>query len=243
MTHPTPPAPFRTKRDERLPWISDKPQQPARGGNGDVAGWIAVAMVALAGASYWAGLRSVVPPEAQVAPPAPSEVYMSLPEARGAATDTADEAAAPLLGERAAPATSAAGEPAARSASVARPKSTSPVRAAPAGAKKQADLPSDPYPLWPANKIEDADGRVVRIGSFESEAAARKGWDKILAEYPGMARLQAVVVGSKSLRDGRTFYRLQVGTSSQAHSEVLCHRSSGLGLECNMVGLIVSESE
>jgi hypothetical protein len=36
---------------------------------------------------------------------------------------------------------------------------------------------------------------------------------------------------------GRTFYRFRVGTTSQAHSEVLCQRMHKIGLSCAVVGL------
>ena len=40
-----------------------------------------------------------------------------------------------------------------------------------------------------------------------------------------------------SLRNGRTYYRLQFGTSSQAHSAVLCQRMRTIGQSCVEVGL------
>ena len=36
---------------------------------------------------------------------------------------------------------------------------------------------------------------------------------------------------------GRTYYRLQMGTTSQAHSEVLCQRMRVIGQSCIVVGL------
>ena len=40
-----------------------------------------------------------------------------------------------------------------------------------------------------------------------------------------------------SLRNGRTYYRLQYGTTSQAHSEILCQRMRIVGQSCVVVGL------
>ena len=41
--------------------------------------------------------------------------------------------------------------------------------------------------------------------------------------YPAVAHLPAVV-GRTRNSNGRSFYRFQIGTTSQAHSEVLCQR-------------------
>ena len=55
--------------------------------------------------------------------------------------------------------------------------------------------------------------------------------------YPGMRRLQAVTTDIPSMRNGRTYYRLQFGTTSQAHSEVLCQRMKVIGQSCVVVDL------
>jgi hypothetical protein len=54
--------------------------------------------------------------------------------------------------------------------------------------------------------------------------------------YPAVAHLQATVVEVRNSR-ARTFYRFQIGTTSQAHSEVLCQRMEMIRLSCAVVGL------
>ena len=54
--------------------------------------------------------------------------------------------------------------------------------------------------------------------------------------YPALKRLPPVVVGSRNSQ-GRHFYRFQIGTTSQAHSEVLCQRMEKIDLSCAVVGL------
>jgi len=54
--------------------------------------------------------------------------------------------------------------------------------------------------------------------------------------YPGVRRLQAVVVETRNSH-GRPFYRFQMGTTSQAHSEVLCQRMQRIRFSCAVVGL------
>ena len=54
--------------------------------------------------------------------------------------------------------------------------------------------------------------------------------------YPAVGRLPATVVTDRNSR-GRTFYRFQIGTTSQAHSEVLCQRMQTIHFSCAVVGL------
>lgn len=79
-------------------------------------------------------------------------------------------------------------------------------------------------------------GPMVRVGRFATADDARKGWSLVLHRWPGMGRLPSVAVPIKSLRDGRTYYRLQVQTTSTAHSEVVCQRAHDLDQSCTVVG-------
>ena len=106
------------------------------------------------------------------------------------------------------------------------------VAAAPRPARMQA---------WPAIQSAGAYGRMVRVGTFYSRRQAKQGWARIVKVYPGMRNLRAVVVPSPSLRNGHMFYRLQFGTTSQAHSTVLCQRMRVVGQSCVVVGLPASQ--
>jgi hypothetical protein len=83
---------------------------------------------------------------------------------------------------------------------------------------------------------------MVRVGTFYSRRQAKQGWSRIVKVYPGMRNLRAVVVPNPSLRNGQTFYRLQFGTTSQAHSTVLCQRMRVVGQSCVVVGLPAGQS-
>jgi hypothetical protein len=89
---------------------------------------------------------------------------------------------------------------------------------------------------WNPRVFAGAAGRVVQIGAFGSVRQAKRGWWYMARAYPAMTRLPAVVRDSRN-SEGRTFYRFQVGTTSQAHSEVLCQRMRTIGLSCAVVGL------
>jgi hypothetical protein len=52
---------------------------------------------------------------------------------------------------------------------------------------------------------------------------------------PSLRRLPALVVPARSTRNGKIYYRLQMGTSSQAHSTVLCQRMRMIGQSCVVV--------
>jgi len=89
---------------------------------------------------------------------------------------------------------------------------------------------------WPPRVIRGAAGRLVQIGAFGSTHQAKRGWWFMVRSYPAMAHLPAVVRPTRNSH-GRVFYRFQVGTTSQAHSEVLCQRMLKIGFSCAVVGL------
>ena len=76
----------------------------------------------------------------------------------------------------------------------------------------------------------------MRIGAFGSRLQAKLGWRYMVGAYPGVAHLPATVVEVRNSR-GRRFYRFQIGTTSQAHSEVLCQRMQKIRFSCAVVGL------
>jgi hypothetical protein len=90
--------------------------------------------------------------------------------------------------------------------------------------------------IWSAWESAGASGRVVQIGAFGSRLQAKLGWRHMVRAYPAVKRLQAVVVESRNSR-GRHFYRFQIGTTSQAHSEVLCQKMQRIRFSCAVVGL------
>jgi hypothetical protein len=82
-----------------------------------------------------------------------------------------------------------------------------------------------------------ASGRMVRVGTYSSLRQGKLAWAKLARSFPAMKKLPAVVTDIPSLRNGRVYYRLQIGTTSQAHSEVLCQRMRAIGQSCVVVDL------
>ena len=77
---------------------------------------------------------------------------------------------------------------------------------------------------------------MVRIGAYGSLEKGKKAWSQLAQLSPSFKRLPAVVTDLPS-RTGRIYYWLQVGTTSQAHSEVLCQRMRSIGRSCLVVDL------
>ena len=219
---------------ERLPWLTDdRPKRSRRGPSLIALGVIAAVLVA--GASYWLGMQTApVDESAAVAP----STTIELPE--------------PIVGKTEAIPTEptvADAEPQRQAIPEAEPQRVTPTieRRAPVRAKRRvsarkpavtAAAPKKTAPrFWPVREVDGAAGRMVRIGTFATPRQAKKGWWKVVGTYPGMKRIQTLVVPVRSLRNGQTYYRLQMGTTSHAHSEVLCQRMRIVGQSCVVIGL------
>jgi hypothetical protein len=231
---------------DRLPWLPDEPERrPAKRRHNFVLAWALAAVTAVAGAGFWIGTQGLLqqpapapraaptttvrlpapqpaqapevrmaaqpevnpPPAPQVRPSPVHELKIAPPPARGT-HDEAGAAPASDKGEQASPA---------------------PAVAAPAAGFVM------PKP-WNPRIFAGASGRVVQIGAFGSVRQAKQGWWYMVRSYPAVSRLPAVVRPSRKSK-GRTFYRFQVGTTSQAHSEGLCQRMQRIHFSCAVVGL------
>ncbi|MEO6225538.1 MAG: hypothetical protein ABIO80_06775 [Sphingomicrobium sp.] len=238
---------------ERLPWLSDEPRlPPSRRQHGSFAAVIfaiaatAIAMAAVAGLAFWLGTRSA-PPAGARDPAAGTSATVALPPAQPTEPEVrikrapqVDAGPAPIvrpapqheLRIAAPPATSTAAPQTEATPARAPPPVTQIVqrpRVAPSTS-------AAPLAVWPARQAAGAYGRLVQIGAFGTRLQAKRGWWTMVRAYPGVSRLQAVVVAVRNSR-GRTFYRFQIGTTSQAHSEVLCQRMHRIRLSCAVVGL------
>ena len=227
---------------DRLPWLPDDPQPPRSGRRGSrLLPFAGVALAILAGAG-WLGLRNLpqqVPaPTRRVAPS--TTVSLPAPRATEPAVQTPERSEVtptPVRAVRSAPV---------REVRIVAPPKVAPAKSSPPQAepaKAEAVTPPPvavpkPVPLKPWNPrvAKGANGRLVQIGAFGSIHQAKQGWWYMALAYPGMRRLPAVVRPTRNSK-GRVFYRFQVGTTSQAHSEVLCQRMEQIRFSCAVVGL------
>jgi hypothetical protein len=231
----------------------------------ELAGWVVAAALLVAGVSYWLGTQSadqtpapsrpeatVTLPEARSDPDA-SPPIVEAPEVRPAPLPTVSAPKPTVRRERQAATGRRKLSPMEmRDSDLAKTVSEQEGASAQAAAKPEAVKAAPPKvaavpavrPLasreqlryWPARVSRGASGRLVQIGAFGSRQQAKLGWRRMKRAYPAVGRLQAVVVEARNSR-GRRFYRFQIGTTSQAHSEVLCQRMERIRFSCAVVGL------
>lgn len=241
---------------DRLPWLNDDPK-PARKDEWTSFLWTgAGAILLVAGASYWLGMSSAprepdlvasqaAPPtnvaipvaEKPAAPSVAAPVQKTVEPARVPAPVTI--APAPAVRPRINRIVANPAEPDDRR-TVIEEEGAEAETAATAEATAVEEAPevvAKPLSYWPASESEGAAGRVVRIGTFANRLQAKRAWWKVVKVFPGINKLNAVVAPVESQRNGRTYYRLQFGTTSQAHSEILCQRMRIVGQSCSVVGV------
>ena len=231
-----------TPEIDRLPWLTDEkaPKKPP------LPWWFVglglITIMAVAAVSFWFGMAQTQRPadlqptqsqaEVTTALPAPAPV-MPMPEVEQAPmpqVEPAPEAAPVFIRQQEEVRVAAA--PRARTVHrVNRAKASRPKAAA---AKRVPEKKTLSY----SNPWESADvsGRMVRIGAYGSLEKGRQAWSRLAQLSPSFKRLPAVVTDLPS-RTGRVYYWLQVGTTSQAHSEVLCQRMRAIGQSCLVVDL------
>jgi hypothetical protein len=249
---------------DRLPWLADEPSPRAprakRGGR-DVTPWAVAVMLVVAGASFWLGTRSEAPqelpntgqPSATVPlpqPRGPSQEVAAQPQVSPAPAPEVRPAPAPevrITPQRAIRLTRAEAAEVRRLAAERRTREVSRSASKPVA---KAGSGSTPVPVatastvarptslrtWQPRVVAGAAGRLVQVGAFGSVSQAKRGWWYMVRAYPAVAHLPAVVRPDRNSK-GRTFYRFRMGTTSQAHSEVLCQRMERIHLSCAVVGL------
>src|SRR5215218_9878080 len=216
---------------DRLPWLADEavPRKTM------FRWWMLSAVLALGavvyGMSYWFGVKTTqfaTPVETAVnqvsAPlPAPSVDPAPLPDVQPAPLP------APVV-VRQQQEVRIAIPRSERRTTVRKRTEEAPAKAAP----KVAEVRK---PLSFSNPWESAgvSGRMVRVGTYASLKQGKQAWSRLAKVYPAMKKLPAVVTDLPSARNGRVYYRLQIGTTSQAHSEVLCQRMKAIGQSCVVV--------
>lgn len=232
---------------DRLPWLPDEPAQraalaPRR--SRDLKGWAATSVLLVAAVSFWLGSRSPedhAPPVGVSAPPQHTPV--PVPEARPAQPPEVRIAPPPEVSTVSVPEVRPSPEPQVRIAPTPRRRiSTDEIarQVASEAAVERAPPAKVAAPVklvpWPSRVTAGAYGRLVQIGAYGSRIQAKQGWVAMVRAYPAVAHLPAVVVESRNSHD-RLFYRFQIGTTSQAHSEVLCQRMEKIDLSCAIIGL------
>jgi len=230
--------------EDRLPWLPDEPtpKRPRAGGGSVVAG--VAAMLLVAGGAFWMGARTVDETPAPVPSKPQGSMTVRLPRAQPATPVSQAPQVEPMAGS---PIPIVEDEPRASHASVRAAKSQKFRKPAPPASKPVVVAQAEPQPEpakpeaqplqpWPVRDIDGASGRLVRIGAFVTAHQAKRGWWAITRVNPALKHLPALVVPVESLRNRRVYYRLQMGTTSQAHSAVLCQRMRMIAQSCVVIG-------
>ena len=233
---------------ERLPWLTDD-KTVRKSDSPPLLPWALTAVVLVAGVSYWFGMSSPsgVSEPVDDRPPA-ATITLPKPAERAPADEVRP---APMREVQPAPQPTVAlprFEPVRETARPVRsrrrllrphklPDSLSTVVKEQSSKPKAKPAARKTLPVWPAMVSKGASGRMVRLGTFATRYQAKRGWRQIVRLYPGLTRLPAAVVPVQSMRNGRTYYRLQMGTTSHAHSTVLCQRMRIIGQGCVVVGV------
>jgi hypothetical protein len=229
---------------ERLPWLKDEVRRPKRASGWVVAFLTASAVAIIAALSFWVGMngfpqgislpRAVAPGARIDIPPAGSQAGQQdvMPEVQP--TLEPGPVTLPLETE-VRPSTEVA-PPVRR---VMRERVTihrsRPARSRSAPVKEEAEPEKKSLEFSNPWESAGASGKMVRVGTYSSLPQGKRAWARLARVYPAMKKLPAVVTDIPSLRNGKTYYRLQIGTTSQAHSEVLCQRMRTIGQSCVVV--------
>jgi len=233
---------------DRLPWLQDEPAaKPARRRSAAAVATALAAVVLVGGGAFWFGARSVeeqAPPTVRRAAttvrlPAPKQAAPVQPQVPLAVQPQVTPPQEPQV--RPAPVREVriyvpVERHPAREATSTETASESATKTTPPPAVTQPARRFVPPRPWNPRDLAGAAGRVVQIGAFGSVHQSKEGWRYMVRAYPAVAHLPAVVRPSTNSK-GRGFYRFQVGTTSQAHSEILCQRMAALHLSCAVIGL------
>lgn len=235
---------------DRLPWLPDEPgPRPAK--RRSALPILAAASVVLAAVGgVWVGVNSVKQPSVANVKPRPTTT-VRLPAPRPVQPQVSIAAQlqvrpAPQPQVRPAPVREVkiyipVDRPAAHEEATSAPvkKTAEPVAKPPQTPARVVTQTAQPLAVakpWNPRVLAGAAGRVVQIGAFGSVHQSKQGWWYMVRAYPAVAHLPAVVRPSRNSK-GKIFYRFQIGTTSQAHSEVLCQRMTKIHLSCAVVGL------
>ena len=229
---------------DRLPWLTDDVRRPKSSSSWVVAFVAASAVAIIAAVSFWLGMNGI-PSQAVDQSGSQARVELSPAAVPGAIDVPQPEPVMPQVEASAMPPAVAlpaqqdvrleappVRRVAARSAIAAAHRSASGKAAG--RAKKsavEAAAASNYANPW---KSRDVSGRMVRVGAYSSLEKSKEAWATLAQLSPAIKQLPAVVTDIPS-PTGRTLYWLQIGTTSQAHSEVLCQRMRAIKQRCVVV--------
>jgi hypothetical protein len=199
----------------------------------------ASAVAIIAALSFWLGMNGALKPSAPVQPEARVALQptMSGPVLLQPEPAMPQVEPAPVPPQVALPAQQEVEAPPVRRVAH---KAASAIHRSHSAAAKPVDLETkpveDPNSSKYANpwKSTGVSGRMVRVGAYSSLEKGKEAWSRLAELSPAIKQLPAVITDLQT-PNGRTLYWLQIGTTSQAHSEVLCQRMRAIRQSCVVV--------
>ena len=225
---------------DRLPWLQDEPEPKltSRGSGGAIATALAAVLV-VGGIGAWFGARNVEEQAPPLARKAATTVRLPSPKQAAPVQPQVPLAVQPQVSPAPIREVRIYVPVERHPAHEATSNETAPESVTKTARPPVVTQPARPFVLprpWNPRDLAGAAGRVVQIGAFGSVHQSKEGWRYMIRAYPAVAHLPAVVRPSTNSK-GRGFYRFQVGTTSQAHSEILCQRMAAIHLSCAVIGL------
>lgn len=236
--------PYALSDEDRLPWLEpvDDVEAPAPGGAGRLIGFALVALVVLGiafgGVWLWQS-RTVEPTGSGELIAAPAGPYKVRPAEEGGMTiegegDMAFAASQGREAEGALDMTAVPEAPIDRApvpAPAPQPVGEKPTASASAAVAKGGQVVAKAPPA--AIAPEGPAGATVQLGAFATQEIARKTWEQASKRFAYLAdRTESIV---KADVNGRTYYRLRVGTGSAAEAKDVCARLAVAGEKCLVV--------
>jgi len=189
-------------------------------------------------------VTAVAPPTARKAP-APAR---PAPASREAAAGPVGEAKRPARASapRAPAAPAAPAQPAATPAKAAAKRAAAP-KATVAQVPSPGARPGAVFPLTNgATAAAEArvprpgagsvsTGQVVQLGAFPTVEQAKPVWRAMERSFPPLRNFRASLIENRDW-NGRLFYQFEVGTASQADSEMLCQSMASRNFRCTVAG-------
>ena len=78
-------------------------------------------------------------------------------------------------------------------------------------------------------------GQVVQLGAFPTVEQAKPVWRAMERSFPPLRNFKASLIENRDW-NGRLFYQFEVGTASQADSEMLCQSMASRNFRCTVAG-------
>jgi hypothetical protein len=104
----------------------------------------------------------------------------------------------------------------------------------PAAPFRSQPAPSPTPPRTQAWRAPTPRGRVIQLGAYSTQGQANAAWRSLVWRYPYLGRKPKQVAPTPPV-GGWKYYRLRLGTQTQAQSAVICQQLRARGQSCIVI--------